>query len=83
MRTKYTLIVDLESESPNDVEKFIENNVVSCKYIQIKNVEIKEDKQIPLEERPYIYERNSDTGEIFRRRAMDYVNRERINPKLI
>ena len=32
------------------------------------------------EERPYIYERNPDTGEIFRRRAMDYNNRECINP---
>ena len=82
MRTKYTINLEVEGEE-KDVEKFIENNLVSCKYTQIKNVEIKEDKQIPLEERPYIYERNSDTGEIFRRRAMDYVNRERINPKLI
>tara|TARA_R110002020_G_scaffold150401_1_gene327060 strand:- start:680 stop:928 length:249 start_codon:yes stop_codon:yes gene_type:complete len=82
MRTKYTVNFEIEGEK-KDVEKFIDNNLVSCKYTQIKNVEIKEDKQIPLEERPYIYERNSDTGEIFRRRAMDYVNRERINPKLI
>jgi hypothetical protein len=82
MRTKYTINLEVEGEE-KDVEKFIENNLVSCKYTQIKNVEIKEDKQIPLEERPYIYERNSDTGEIFRRRAMDYVNRERISPKLI
>ena len=82
MRTKYTINLEVEGEE-KDIEKFIENNLVSCKYTQIKNVEIKEDKQIPLEERPYIYERNSDTGEIFRRRAMDYVNRERISPKLI
>jgi hypothetical protein len=82
MRTKYTVNFEIEGEK-KDVEKFIDNNLVSCKYTQIKNVEIKEDKQIPLEERPYIYERNSDTGEIFRRRAMDYVNRERITPKLI
>ena len=43
---------------------------------------IKEEKQISeeIEEKPYIYERNPDTGEIFRRRAMDYDNRECINP---
>jgi len=82
MRTKYTINLEVEGEE-KDIEKFIENNLVSCKYTKIKNLEIKEDKQITLEERPYIYERNSDTGEIFRRRAMDYVNRERINPKLI
>ena len=76
---KYTVNFEVEGEV-KDIEKFIENNVVSCKHIQIKNVELKEDKQIPLEERPYIYERNPDTGEIFRRRALDYDNRECINP---
>ena len=34
------------------------------------------------EEQKYIYERNPDTGEIFRRRAMDYDNRECINPEV-
>jgi hypothetical protein len=82
MRIKYTLIVDLESDSPEDVENFIENNMVSCKHIQIKNVEMEEDTETPIEERPYIYERNPDTGEIFRRRALDYHNRECINPSV-
>tara|TARA_Y100000310_G_scaffold303153_1_gene341224 strand:+ start:8274 stop:8594 length:321 start_codon:yes stop_codon:yes gene_type:complete len=34
------------------------------------------------EEIPYIYERNPDTGEIFRRIAGDYDNRECINPEI-
>ena len=81
MRTKYTVNLEVEGEK-KDVEKFIENNLVSCQYIQIKNVEMKEDKQIPFEERPYIYERNPDSGEIFRRRTGDYDNRECINPSV-
>ena len=75
---KYTVNFEVEGEV-KDIEKFIENNVVSCPYIQIKNVEKKEISEI-MEEQPYIYERNPDTGEIFRRRAMDYDNRECINP---
>ena len=75
---KYTVNFEVEGEV-KDIEKFIENNVVSCPYIQIKNVEKKEIPEI-MEEGPYIYERNPDTGEIFRRRAMDYDNRECINP---
>ena len=75
---KYTVNFEVEGEV-KDIEKFIENNVVSCPYIQIKNVEKKEISEI-MEEQPYIYERNPDTGEIFRRRAMDYNTRECINP---
>ena len=75
---KYTVNFEVEGEV-KDIEKFIENNVVNCPYIQIKNVEKKEISEI-MEEQPYIYERNPDTGEIFRRRALDYDNRECINP---
>ena len=41
-----------------------------------KNEEVSEDN----DEKLYIYERNSDTGEIFRRKKGDYTNRECINP---
>ena len=30
----------------------------------------------------WIYERNPDTGEIFRRKPMDYNNKELINPEI-
>ena len=73
---KLNLVVEGYEDS---IEKFIENNVVSCPYIQIKNIEKKEISEI-MEEQPYIYERNSDTGEIFRRKKGDYTNRECINP---
>ena len=32
------------------------------------------------DEKLYIYERNPDTGEIFRRKKGDYTNKESINP---
>ena len=81
MKKTYTLNLVVEGEK-KDIDKFIEHNLVSCPYTQIKNVEIKEDKQISeeIEEQSYIYERNSDTGEIFRRKKGDYTNRECINP---
>ena len=30
----------------------------------------------------YIYERNSDTGEVFRRKKGDYDNKELVNPEI-
>jgi hypothetical protein len=75
---KYTVNFEVEGEV-KDIEKFIENNVVSCPYIQIKNVEKKEISEI-MEESLYIYERNPDTGEIFRRKKGDYTNKECVNP---
>ena len=30
----------------------------------------------------WIYERNPDTGEIFRRKPMDYDNKELVNPEI-
>ena len=76
---KISLVVKGEEK---DIEKFLENNVVSCPYIEIIESEVEEKKQPPkdITKRPYIYERNPDTGEIFRRRALDYNNRECINP---
>ena len=38
MKKTYTLNLVVEGEE-KDIEKFIENNVVSCPHIQIKNVE--------------------------------------------
>ena len=75
---KYIVNFEVDGEV-KDIEKFIENNLVSCQHTQIKKIEKKEMFEI-TEEQPYIYERNPDTGEIFRRRAMDYHNRECINP---
>ena len=45
MSEKYTINLTVEGEK-KDIEKFIEHNLVSCSYAQIKNVEIKEDKQL-------------------------------------
>ena len=78
MKGKYIVNFEVEGEK-KDVEKFIENNVVSCQHTQIKNVEIKQISE-DSDEKLYIYERNSDTGEIFRRKKGDYTNRECINP---
>jgi len=75
---KYTVNFEVEGEV-KDIEKFIENNVVSCPYIQIKNVEKKEISEI-MEEPLYIYERNPDTGEIFRRKKGEYTSKECVNP---
>jgi len=44
--------------------------------------ELKEEVSEIMEEPHYIYERNSDTGEIFRRKKGDYTNRECINPSV-
>ena len=40
MSEKYTINLTVEGEK-KDIEKFIEHNLVSCSYAQIKNVEIK------------------------------------------
>jgi len=48
MMEKYTVNLTVEGEK-KDIEKFIEHNLVSCSYAQIKNVEIKEEKQISEE----------------------------------
>ena len=69
---KYTINFEVEGEVKH-IENFIENNLENYSHIKIKNIEI-------MEKTSYIYERNPDTGEIFRRRAMDYHNRECINP---
>ena len=47
----------------------------TSKNIIEQATDIWEDEKIP-----YIYERNSDTGEIFRRKKGDYANKECINP---
>tara|TARA_R110000744_G_C18890291_1_gene507860 strand:- start:157 stop:414 length:258 start_codon:yes stop_codon:yes gene_type:complete len=75
---KYTINFEVEGEVKH-IENFIENNLENYSHIKIKNIEKKEISEI-MEKTSYIYERNPDTGEIFRRRAMDYHNRECINP---
>ena len=52
------------------------------KELESMNVEVKshQENYDISEDKPYIYERNSDTGEIFRRKKGDYTNKECINP---
>ncbi len=71
----YKEISKLSKEYPNDAD-FAGKIREMINNFETKEKELLENK----EEQPYIYERNPDTGEIFRRRAGDYDNRECINP---
>jgi len=72
----------IEKLSPKELENelyqlliILSDDDLDYIYKDVKK-EVSEDN----DEKLYIYERNSDTGEIFRRKKGDYTNRECINP---